>query len=107
MKALGEAATAISVALAFPSLKVQSHGPRFLKPACLRQIIPDTFCRNIDRASAVNVSYYVAPFFLRVLTKEVSTHGRKKNSGMKRYDQFGQYFAVDNVLYHERPITGI
>ncbi len=23
------------------------------------------------------------------------------------HDQFGQYFAVDNVLYHERPITGI
>ncbi len=27
----------------------------------------------------------------------------KKNSGMKRYTtQFGQYFAVDNVLYHEK-----
>ena len=22
------------------------------------------------------------------------------------HDQFGQYFAVDNVLYHEKPITG-
>ncbi len=21
------------------------------------------------------------------------------------HDQFGQYFAVDNVLYHEKPIT--
>ena len=23
------------------------------------------------------------------------------------HDQFGQYFAVDNVLYHEKPITRI
>ena len=27
----------------------------------------------------------------------------EKNSGMKTlHDQFGQYFAVDNVLYHEK-----
>ena len=30
-------------------------------PVAKKSLIP--FCRNIDRASAVNVSYYVAPFF--------------------------------------------
>lgn len=40
--------------------------------------------------------------FLRVLTKEVSTHGRKKQWHETLHDQFGQYFAVDNVLYHEK-----
>ncbi len=83
MKALVKTATAISAALAFPSLKNAKPGPRFLKPACLRQIIPDTFFRNIDRASAVNVSYYVAPFFSGV-NKGGINPWPKKNSGMKR-----------------------
>ncbi|MCW0136511.1 hypothetical protein OIU92_11910 [Escherichia coli] len=37
-----------------------------------------------------------------MLTKEVSTHGRKKQWHETLHDQFGQYFAVDNVLYHEK-----
>ena len=38
-----------------------------------------------------------------MLTKEVSTHGRKKKQWHETlHDQFGQYFAVDNVLYHEK-----
>lgn len=83
MKALGEDSYRDLSGIGIPSLKVQSHGPRFLKPACLRQIIPDTFCRNIDRASAVNVSYYVAPFFTGVNKGGINPW--PKNSGMKRY----------------------
>lgn len=43
MKALGEDSYRDLSGIGIPSLKMQSHGPRFLKPACLRQIIPDTF----------------------------------------------------------------
>lgn len=43
MKSLGEDSYRDLSGIGIPSLKVQSHGSRFLKPACLRQIIPDTF----------------------------------------------------------------
>lgn len=41
--------------------------------------------------------------FLRVLTKEVcNPWPEKKQWHETLHDQFGQYFAVDNVLYHEK-----